>query len=76
MKVRRSASELRRVFSSHPTATYVGLVRSVRQLPAGAAVLHAHAGVIPPGEEARAAVGRSKSPADVEVRSATSVPSR
>ena len=45
------ASELRRVFSSHPTATYVGLVRSVRQIAPGAAVLHAHAGVIPPGEE-------------------------
>ncbi|MGY1741924.1 MULTISPECIES: SgcJ/EcaC family oxidoreductase [unclassified Blastococcus] len=45
------ASELRRVFGSHPTATYVGLVRSVRPVAPGVAVLTAHAGVIPPGEE-------------------------
>jgi uncharacterized protein (TIGR02246 family) len=45
------ASELRRVFGSHPTATYVGLVRSVRPIAPGVAVLLAHAGVIPPGEE-------------------------
>lgn len=45
------ASELRRVFGSHPTATYVGLVRSVRPVAPGVAVLLAHAGVIPPGEE-------------------------
>ncbi|MGY1815242.1 SgcJ/EcaC family oxidoreductase [Blastococcus sp. SYSU D00820] len=45
------ASELRRVFSSHPTATYVGLVRTVRPIAPGVAVLSAHAGVIPPGEE-------------------------
>ena len=45
------ASELRRVFGSHPTATYVGLVRSVRPIGPGAALLLAQAGVIPPGEE-------------------------
>ena len=45
------ASDLRRVFGSHPTATYVGVVRSVRAIGGGVAVLHAHAGMIPPGED-------------------------
>ncbi len=45
------ASELRRVFGSHPTATYVGLVRSVRTIGEGVALLHAHSGMIPPGED-------------------------
>ena len=46
------ASDLRRVFGSHPTATYVGIVRSVRAIGGGGvAVLHAHAGMIPPGED-------------------------
>ncbi len=45
------ASDLRRVFGSHPTATYVAVVRSVRAVTDGVAVLHAHAGMIPPGED-------------------------
>ena len=45
------ASDLRRVFGSHPTATYVAVVRSVRAITDGVAVLHAHAGMIPPGED-------------------------
>ena len=45
------ASDLRRVFGSHPTATYVGVVRSVRSIGDGVAVLHAHSGMIPPGED-------------------------
>jgi uncharacterized protein (TIGR02246 family) len=45
------ASDLRRVFGSHPTATYVGLVRTVRSIGDGVAVLHAHSGMIPPGED-------------------------
>ncbi len=45
------ASDLRRVFGSHPTATYVGIVRTVRSVAGGVAVLHAHAGMIPPGED-------------------------
>jgi uncharacterized protein (TIGR02246 family) len=45
------AADMRRVFDSHPTQTYVGLVRSVRPIAEGVAVLHAHAGMIPPGEE-------------------------
>ena len=45
------ASDLRRVFGSHPTATYVGVVRTVRSIGDGVAVLHAHSGMIPPGED-------------------------
>jgi len=43
------AADLRQVFGSHPTATYVGVVRSVRPVTAEVAVLLAHAGMIPPG---------------------------
>ena len=43
------ASDLRRIFSSHQTPAYVGLIRSVRPMAPGVAVLHAHAGMIPPG---------------------------
>ena len=45
------AADMRRVFDSHPTQTYVGLVRSVRPMAEGVAILHAHAGMIPPGAE-------------------------
>ena len=44
------AADLRQVFGSHPTAAYVGVVRSVRPVTSGVAVLLAHAGMIPPGE--------------------------
>ncbi|MCW2579741.1 MAG: hypothetical protein JWR82_1342 [Blastococcus sp.] len=44
------AADLRQVFGSHQTPAYVGVVRSVRQISAGVAVLMAHAGMIPPGE--------------------------
>ena len=43
------ASDLRRIFGSHQTPAYVGLIRSVRPMADGVAVLHAHAGMIPPG---------------------------
>jgi uncharacterized protein (TIGR02246 family) len=43
------ASDLRRVFGSKQTAAYIGLIRSVRAITDGVAVLHAHAGAIPPG---------------------------
>ncbi|MGY1709745.1 SgcJ/EcaC family oxidoreductase [Geodermatophilus sp. SYSU D00758] len=43
------AADLRQVFASHPTQTYVGIVRSVRPIAPGVAVLMAHAGMIPPG---------------------------
>ena len=43
------ASDLRRIFGSHQTPAYVGLIRSVRPMAEGVAILHAHAGMIPPG---------------------------
>jgi uncharacterized protein (TIGR02246 family) len=43
------ASDLRRIFGTLQTPAYVGLIRSVRPMAAGVAVLHAHAGMIPPG---------------------------
>jgi len=43
------ASDLRRIFGSHQTPAYVGLIRSVRPIAESVAVLHAHAGMIPPG---------------------------
>ena len=43
------ASDLRRIFRRHPTPAYVGLIRSVRSMTRGGAILHAHAGMIPPG---------------------------
>jgi uncharacterized protein (TIGR02246 family) len=43
------AADLRRIFGSHQTPAYVALIRSVRQMAPGVAVLHAHAGMIPPG---------------------------
>jgi uncharacterized protein (TIGR02246 family) len=43
------AADLRAIFGSHETAAYVGVVRSVRPIAPGVAVLLAHAGMIPPG---------------------------
>jgi uncharacterized protein (TIGR02246 family) len=43
------ASDLRRIFGNHQTPAYLGLIRSVRPMAEGVAVLHAHAGMIPPG---------------------------
>jgi uncharacterized protein (TIGR02246 family) len=43
------ASDLRRVFTDHPTPAYVGVVRSVRALSDSVALLIAHAGMVPPG---------------------------
>jgi uncharacterized protein (TIGR02246 family) len=43
------ASDLRRVFGSTQTAAYIGLIRSVRSISEGVAVLYADAGAIPPG---------------------------
>ena len=42
------AADLRQIFASHPTPAYVGIVRSVRPIAPGVAVLHAHAGMIQP----------------------------
>jgi uncharacterized protein (TIGR02246 family) len=43
------AADLRQVFGGHQTPTYVGVVRSVRPMAPGVAVLIANAGMIPPG---------------------------
>jgi uncharacterized protein (TIGR02246 family) len=43
------AAEFRQIFGSHQTALYAAVIRSVRQIAPGAAVLMAHAGMIPPG---------------------------
>lgn len=43
------AADLRQIFTSHETASYVAVIRSVRPIAPGVAVLLAHAGMIPPG---------------------------
>jgi len=43
------AEELGRIFADHETATYVTKVRSVKRLGADVALLHAVAGMVPPG---------------------------
>ena len=46
------AADMRRIFADHPSIpTFVGVVRSVRRLTEGVAVLHAVAGMVPPGAE-------------------------
>jgi uncharacterized protein (TIGR02246 family) len=45
-------AELSRIFADHPTAAYVGIVREVRLLAPGVAVLRAVSGMVPPGGEA------------------------
>ncbi len=45
----RIAAELGRIFADHETARYVTKVRSVRPLGHDAGVLHAVAGMVPPG---------------------------
>ena len=43
------AADLRQVFATHETPAYVAVVRSVRPVAEGVAMLIAHAGMIPPG---------------------------
>ena len=43
------AAEFRKIFGSHRTPLYLALIRSVRPMTTGVAVLHAHAGMIPDG---------------------------
>ncbi len=43
-------SVLRQIFADHPTAAFVGKVRSVRFLTSEVAVLRAVAGMVPPGQ--------------------------
>jgi len=44
------AADLRQVFGSHETPAYVAVIRSVRPVAPGVALLLAHAGMIPAGE--------------------------
>ena len=43
------AADFRQIFASHETASYVAVIRSVRPIASGVAMLMAHAGMIPPG---------------------------
>ena len=43
------AADFRQIFTSHETASYVTVIRSVRPMAPGVAVLLAHAGMVPPG---------------------------
>jgi uncharacterized protein (TIGR02246 family) len=45
------ARELGRIFADHDAGDYVGMVRNVRRVGPQAAILHAVAGMVPPGEE-------------------------
>jgi uncharacterized protein (TIGR02246 family) len=44
------AADLRQLFAEAPTPEYVAVARSVRPLAPGVAVLVAHGGMIPPGD--------------------------
>jgi uncharacterized protein (TIGR02246 family) len=44
------AAELGRIFAGHDTGAYVGKFRDVRRLGSKAAILHAVAGMVPPGQ--------------------------
>ena len=46
------AADMRRLFSERSTPSFVGIVRAVRSLTEDVAVLHAVAGMVPPGAEA------------------------
>ena len=48
---KEAGAALARIFADHPTASYVTLVRSVRELTSAAALLHAHVGMVPPGQD-------------------------
>jgi uncharacterized protein (TIGR02246 family) len=47
---REIEAALRKIFSDHPTASYVSVVRAVRWMGEGVAVLTAVAGMVPPGK--------------------------
>jgi uncharacterized protein (TIGR02246 family) len=44
-------TELTRIFDSHQTATYVAIVREVRELNGGGAIVRALAGMVPRGKK-------------------------
>jgi uncharacterized protein (TIGR02246 family) len=43
--------EMGSILADHKTGTYVGIVRSVREVGSDAAVLHAVAGIVPAGQD-------------------------
>jgi uncharacterized protein (TIGR02246 family) len=45
-------AEMAGIFADHPTGSYVGIIRSVRQLGPDVAILHAVSGVVPAGADA------------------------
>lgn len=45
------AADMRRLFADHQTPAYTGVVRSVRAIADGVAVLHAVAGMVQPGSD-------------------------
>lgn len=45
------ARHLAQIFANHPTGKFIGIVRSVHDLGPEAALLHAHAGMVPPGKD-------------------------
>jgi uncharacterized protein (TIGR02246 family) len=45
------AAELERIFRDHPTGRYVGIVRGVRPLAGGGALLRAVSGIVPAGRD-------------------------
>jgi uncharacterized protein (TIGR02246 family) len=47
----QTTSELRAIFASHPTASYVAKVREVRRLDTRVALLRAVVGMVPPGQK-------------------------
>jgi uncharacterized protein (TIGR02246 family) len=46
----QTASELRTIFASHPTASYVAKIREIRQLDTHVVLLRAAVGMVPPGQ--------------------------
>jgi uncharacterized protein (TIGR02246 family) len=46
-----AAKAIAKIFSDHEVARYVSIVREVRQLAPGVAMLQAHVGMIPPGSD-------------------------
>jgi uncharacterized protein (TIGR02246 family) len=47
---RRIREYLAGIFADHPVAAFVTLVREVREIVPGAAILRANAGMVPPGQ--------------------------
>jgi len=46
----RAREYLAKIFADHKVASFVTLVREVREIAPGVALLRAHAGMLPPGE--------------------------